>query len=108
MLVSEQVWSVPLPAGAEPPFEVYVNGQRRESEVDYTVEGRWVRFRTPLRTQARLGLGRRLMLAIGIGVYGDLAGDTVDIRFRRAGTSEIASGLPIIPPPDSGLSPDGG
>ena len=96
--MSRPVWSVPLPADADPPYEVYVNGERRAPEVDYTIEGRWVRFTAPLRPQPVLGLGRRIMLAIGIGVYGDLKGDVVDVSFRRNGRSELASGLPIIPP----------
>jgi hypothetical protein len=96
--VSEAVWSVPLPADAEPPFEVYVNAQRRQEGVDFVVEGRWLRFSTPLRPQPQLGLGRRLMLALGIGVYGDLRGDTVDVSYRTGGRSALASGLPIIAP----------
>jgi hypothetical protein len=87
-----------LPAGAEPPFEVYVNAQRREEGMDYVVEGRWLRFSTPLKPQPKLGIGRRLMLAFGIGVYGDLKGDTVDVSYRSGGRSALASGLPIIPP----------
>lgn len=96
--MSHPVWSVPLPPDADPPYEVYVNGERRAPEVDYTVEGRWVRFTAPLNPQPALGLGRRMMLAIGIGVYEDLKGDAVDVSFRRDGRSELASGLPIIPP----------
>jgi hypothetical protein len=38
------------------------------------------------------------MLAIGIGVYGDLRGDVVDIGYRVGGTTRVATGLPIIPP----------
>jgi hypothetical protein len=38
------------------------------------------------------------MLGMGIGVYGDLKGDVVDVSFRRNGQTELASGLPIIPP----------
>ncbi len=98
--MAQPVWSVPLPPDADPPYEVYVNGERRTPEVEYTVDGRWVRFTTPLKPQPALGLGRRMMLAIGIGVYGDLKGDAVDVSFRRNGRSELASGLPIMPPTD--------
>lgn len=96
--MSQQVWSVALPPDADPPYDVYVNGERRELGVDFTIEGRWVRFTTPLTPQPPLGLGRRIMLAIGIGVYGDLKGDVVDVSFRRNGQIELATGLPIIPP----------
>ncbi len=97
-MVSQPVWSVPLPLDADPPYEVYVNGERRTPDADYTVDGRWVRFTAPLKPPPPLGLGRRIMLAAGIGVYGDLKGDTVDVSFRRNGRSELVTGLPIIPP----------
>lgn len=95
-------WSVPLPQGAEPPYDVYVNAQPQHEGADYVIEGRWVRFTRPLRPQPQLGLGRRIMLGIGIGVYGDLRGDVVDIGYRAGGTTQVATGLPIIPPADTG------
>jgi hypothetical protein len=91
-------WSVPLPQGAEPPYDVYVNAQQQQQGADYVIEGRWVRFTRPLRPQPPLSLGRRIMLAIGIGVYGDLRGDVVDIGYRAGETTQVATGLPIIPP----------
>ncbi len=99
--MAQPVWSVPLPPDAEPPYDVFVNGERRAPGVDYGVDGRWLRFTSPLNPQPQLGLGRRIMLAIGIGVYGDLKGDSVDVSFHRGGRSELASGLPIIPPSGS-------
>ena len=95
-------WSVPLPQDAEPPYDVYVNAQPKHEGADYVIEGRWVRFTTPLRPQPELGLGRRVMLAIGIGVYGDLRGDIVDIGYRAGGAKQLATGLPIIPPTSNG------
>ena len=96
--MSLPVWSVALPPDADPPYDIYVNGERRTVEADYTIEGRWVRFSIPLKPQPALGLGRRIMLGMGIGVYGDLKGDVVDVSFRRHGRTELASGLAIIPP----------
>lgn len=95
------VWSVALPAGAEPPLEVYVNGAPCREGVDYVVEGRWLRFSRPLasRPGRRLGLGGRALLSAGIGVYGD-APDTVDIRYRAGGAWRAATGLPVVPPID--------
>jgi hypothetical protein len=92
-------WSVALPAGAEPPYLVFVNGEERTEGTDYTVDGRWLRFGTPLRPPKKLGLGAKTLLAIGIGVYGR-AGDSVDVRYHAAGQPQFASGLPIIPPQD--------
>jgi hypothetical protein len=100
-------WNVPLPEGAEPPYDVYVNGEPQVEGEDFTVEGRWLRFTRRLVPRPRLGAGRRAMLLMGIGVYGDLKGDTVDLRYRSAGRPELVSGLPIIPPEGSGRDDSG-
>jgi hypothetical protein len=97
--VERPVWSVALPQGAEPPFQVWVNGEPRGEGTHYSVEGRWLRFRTPLTPKARaVGPGRRLMLLAGIGVYGDQKADIVDLRYHVGGQARHATGLPIIPP----------
>jgi hypothetical protein len=85
------VHAVTLPEGAEPPIRVYVNGAERQEGVDFALEGGTIRFLRPLRAQPRLGLGRKVMLAIGIGVYGDLRGDTLDLRYHRGGAPQFAS-----------------
>ena len=90
------IWSVPLPEGAEPPYQVFVNGEPRVEGEDYAVEGRWLRFRTRLAPRPKLGAGRRFMLLIGIGVYGDLKGDVVDLQYHAGGERRLASDLPII------------
>jgi hypothetical protein len=96
------VWSVPLPEGAEPPYQVYVNGEPRTEGEDYTVEGRWLRFTSRLVPRPKLGGGRRLMLLMGIGVYGDLKGDVIDLQYHAGGARQLASGLPIIGPQETG------
>ena len=73
---------MPLPAGAEPPIQVYVNGEEWTEGEDFVVDGATLRFRRPLRAQPPLGFGRKVMLAIGIGVYGDLKGDKLDVQYR--------------------------
>jgi hypothetical protein len=45
-------------------------------------------------------MGRRIMLLLGIGVYGDLKADQVDVQYHSGGRAQLASGLPIIPPQD--------
>lgn len=101
-------WSVALPADAEAPFEVFVNGVRRSEGDDYRVDGRWLRFSAPLRTRRRTGMGRWSMLLMGIGVYGDLRGDSVDVHWD--GGRKSANGLEILPPqePLNGPDPVGG
>ena len=62
-------WNVALPEGAEPPFAVWVNGEPREEGADFEVEGRWLRFRAPLKPKVRKkGFGSRMvMLAVWSG-----------------------------------------
>jgi hypothetical protein len=102
------VWSVPLPSGAEPPIRVYVNGEELDEGERFRVEGGLLRFDPPLRARPALGLGRKVMLAMGIGVYGDLKGDSLDVRYTVGGEPRLASNVPLIPggeatpPPASG------
>jgi hypothetical protein len=92
------VWSVPIPEGAERPFTVYVNGAPRTEGVDFTVEGRWLRFPSPLTPKPKVGLRGKILLTIGIGVYGDLKADTVDLQYHVAGRPQLQTDLPVIPP----------
>lgn len=98
--MSDDVWSVALPEGAEPPLQVWVNGEPREEGVHFTVEGRWLRFTTPLvpKPREKKGFGRRMALLAGVGVYGDQQADVVDLRYHRGGRIQHATGLPVIPP----------
>lgn len=89
-------WSVALPAGATTPMEVYVNGTPRREGEHYLVDGRWLRFGEELRPKLRIGFGRRLMLLSGIGTYGDLKADVVDIHWDGGRSS--AHDLEIFPP----------
>jgi hypothetical protein len=106
------VHAVALPAGAEPPIRVFVNGAQRTEGADYVVEDGVLRFTPPLRAQPSLGLARKAMLAMGIGVYGDLKGDTLDVQYQRAGKPQSAS-LPLssgrgpLTPPAAGDAPRG-
>lgn len=96
------VWNVALPAEAEPPFEVFVEGVQLTEGADFQVDGRWLRITRPLRAAPpRLGLGGRILLSIGIGVYKDRV-DTVDVRYRVGGEARHVSGLPVIPPAPAG------
>lgn len=83
---ANRVESIPLPAGAEPPFRLYVNGEEWTEGRDFRVDGGRVHFARGLHAQPPLGLGRKVMLAIGIGVYGDLKGDTLDLQYTVDGS----------------------
>jgi hypothetical protein len=85
---------VRLPAGAEPPFTVFINGveQNRES---YRVEGGEIVFGRPI-VKEKVGAGRWLAMYLGLfGTY--RKNETIDLQFRKGGKVELRSDLPVIP-----------
>lgn len=98
-----QVWRVPLPAGAQPPYRVWVNGVPQAEGQDYAVRAGALCFTRPLAKEGKLGLGRWLLGSVGIGTY--RKNDSVDVQFTRHGREELATALDIEPPP--GWTPDG-
>lgn len=80
-----------LPADVTSAVRVYVNGEEWAEGTDFTVADGHIRFLRPLRRQPRLGLGRKLMLSFGIGVYGDLRGDTLDLQYAVEGVPRMVN-----------------
>ena|SRR5215211_2377173 len=94
--MSERRWRVPLPRGAEPPFQVFVNGVPQRQGADYEQVGRELHFSKPLEKE-RIGVGRWTAIFFGLwGYYGK--NDSVDVRYRLGGRETVATGLEIIPP----------
>lgn len=94
-------WTVTLPERVSEPFEVYVNGVLQQRGVDYTVEGRSLRFLRPLAQEGKLGFMRWLSIFLGIaGTY--RKNDSVDVVYQRDGRQLVATGLPIVPPAAGG------
>jgi hypothetical protein len=90
-----------LPRGAEPPYEVYVNGVLQTEGRDYEVRGDRLVFGRHLEKEGKLGFWRWLSMALSIaGSYG--RNDSVDVRYTLAGTRQIAVGLDIEAPNLSG------
>lgn len=88
---------VRLPHGAEPPYEVYVNGVEQAAGNDYEVRGDRLVFNRHLQKEGKLGFWRWLSMALSIaGSYG--RNDSVDVRYSLAGTRQIAVGLEIEAP----------
>jgi hypothetical protein len=100
----EGAWTVPLPAEAEQPFDVYVNGVLQRPGTDYEVFGRELRFTRPLAKEGRLGLLRWASMFFGVaGTY--RKNDSVDVVYDVGGRRTVASALPIIPPGGQSQSP---
>ena len=103
--MSEPTWNIPLPEGARAPVDVYVNSVQLEP-TDYVVEGRWIKVRTKIKPKQQMGFGRRMMLGLGIGVYGDLKADIVDVSYQLAGRTQFATDVTVIPPTAPETSPE--
>ena len=89
-------WRVPLPKGAEPPLQVFVNGVPQEQGKDYELVGRELLFDRPLEKE-RLSKGKWTAIFFGLwGYYGK--NDSVDVQYRVGGQETVATGLEIIPP----------
>jgi hypothetical protein len=92
----DEAWTVPLPADAAEPFEVFVNGVRQEPGRDYTVVGRSLVFRKPLAREGRLGALRWASMFFGVaGTY--RKNDSIDVVYEVNGRRTVAAGLPINP-----------
>jgi hypothetical protein len=104
--VGEKRWKVPLPAGAQPPYEVFVNGVPQRLGADYELRGHALWFDRPLAKEGRLGFWRWTSIFLGlIGTY--RKNDSVDVHYRQGGRDRVAVGLDIVPPegPAEGENP---
>jgi hypothetical protein len=86
---------VRLPAGAERPIRVFVNGAEQSEGSDYNLRGREIVFARPL-VKERVSGARWLAMFLGLfGSYG--RNETVDVHFRRRGRTEVVSDAEIVP-----------
>lgn len=84
-----------LPAGAEAPYKVFINGIEQREEDDYRVSAGEIVFNRPI-VKERVGTGRWLAMYLGLfGTY--RKNETVDLEFRRGGKVELYSDVPIQP-----------
>jgi hypothetical protein len=82
-----------LPAGAEPPYVVFVNGVEQEEGSDYDVRAGEIVFRRQI-VKEKVGTGRWLAMYLGLfGTY--RKNETVDLQFQREGRTELRSDLPV-------------
>lgn len=95
--MADQLWRVPLPRGAESPFEVFVNGVPQTEGSDYTVAGRELLFTQELSKEGHLGFWR--WTAIFLALFGTYRkNDSVDLKYRLNGRVTLATGLDILAP----------
>jgi hypothetical protein len=85
---------VKLPAGAEPPFTVFINGIEQSKET-YRIEGGEILFGRPI-VKETVGTGRWLAMYLGLfGTY--RKNETIDLQFSKGGKVELRSDLKVIP-----------
>ncbi len=86
---------VKLPAGAEAPYAVFVNGVEQSEGGDYRVSAGEIVFTRQI-VKEKVGTGR--WLAMYLGLFGTYRKDeTIDLQFQRAGKTELVSDLPVQP-----------
>ena len=82
---------VRIPAGAEAPFTVFINGVEQQQGADYDVEGNEVVFTRPI-IKEQMNTGRWLAMYLGLfGTY--RKNETIDLQFRREGRTELLKGF---------------
>lgn len=88
---------VKMPAGAEPPYTVYINGVIQIEGEDFDIEDRELVFTRPI-VKEEMGTSR--WLAMYLGLWGTYRKDEkVDLQFQRGGKTELAPDLPVTPYP---------
>lgn len=86
---------VKLPAGAEPPFVVFINGVEQSEDVDYGVRAGEIVFTRQI-VKEKVGTGRWLAMYLGFfGTY--RKNETIDLQFTRSGKTELVSDLAVQP-----------
>jgi hypothetical protein len=85
---------VRLPAGAEPPFTVFINGVEQGKE-SYRIEAGEIVFDRPI-VKEKIGTGRWLAMYLGLfGTY--RKNETIDLQFMKGGKVELRSDLSVVP-----------
>ena len=90
---------VPMPAGAEPPYTVFINGIEQKEGEDFNIEDRELHFTRPI-VKEKMDTGR--WLAMYLGLFGTYRKDEkIDLQFHRDGKVELVPDLPITPYDDA-------
>lgn len=86
---------VKLPAGAEAPYVVFINGVEQSAGKDYEIRAGEIVFTRQI-IKEKVGTGR--WLAMYLGLFGTYRKDeTIDLQFEREGKTELLSDLPVTP-----------
>jgi hypothetical protein len=82
-----------LPAGAEAPYVVFINGVEQREGADYDVRAGEIVFRRQI-VKEKVGTGRWLAMYLGLfGTY--RKNETIDLQFMREGEVKLLSDVPV-------------
>ena len=82
-----------LPAGAEAPYTVFINGVEQREGIDYELRAGEIVFTRQI-VKEKVGTGRWLAMYLGLfGTY--RKNETIDLQFTRGGKLELRSDLPV-------------
>ena len=85
---------VRLPAGAERPITVFLNGVEKKEGTDYKIHGSEIEFSEPL-VKEEVSRARWAVMLIGLfGSYG--RNDVVDLHYRKGGETRVISDAEIV------------
>ena len=83
-----------LPNGAEPPVQVFINGNEQREGSDFSVHDQLIVFSRPI-VKEKVSKSRWLAMSLGLfGSYGK--NETVDVHFRRGGKVQVISDAKIM------------
>ncbi len=84
---------VKLPAGAEAPYTVFINGVEQREGDDYRVAAGEIVFTREI-VKEKVGTGRWLAMYLGLfGTY--RKNETIDLQFNRNGKVELISDMSV-------------
>ncbi len=85
---------VTLPAGAEQPIVVFVNGVAQTEGTDFTIRDNEILFARDIIKETKSGKKKLVMLLGVVGFYNK--NETIDVQFQRDGKTELAGDLPVF------------
>lgn len=86
---------VKLPADAEGPYVLFINGVEQREGVDYEVQPGEIVFNRQI-VKEKVGTGRWLAMYLGFfGTY--RKNETIDLQLRRGGKVELLSDVAVEP-----------
>ena len=96
-MTDEQHSRVKLPAGAEPPYRVFISGVPQTQGEDFEIREGYLEFNRRLAKEGRLGFWRWTAMFLALfGTY--RRNDSVDVQYKLHGSDHVATGLDIIAP----------